>query len=370
MQALLSLLAKSGIYDIVIIKGDEHMDHKGTRSLETDRLLLRAFTPEDGDAMFRNWAHDAEVTRYLTWQPHADASVSRQIAEAWARGTANQDFYQWAIVPKELGEPIGSISVVHINEQYETAELGYCIGKTWWGQGLTAEALRAVVEYLIREVHFRKVSARHDVHNPNSGKVMRKAGMKQEGVIRHSGSNNSDSSCDLALYSILAEELDTPSPAFRPVARVKQTLSPEECIRILKQQKRGVLSVLGDGDYPYALPINHWYDPEDGKLYFHSGMTGHKIDAMRRWEKASFCVMEQAETADDGWSLFFHSVIVFGRLEIVEDHDRALEISRKLSYQFTDDREYIEWEVAHAGHRVLCFSLTPEHITGKRVHEK
>ena len=73
---------------------------------------------------------------------------------------------------------------------------------------------------------------------------------------------------------------------------------------------------------------------------------------------------------EGGWALRFRSVIVFGRLEIVEDHTRALDISRKLSYQFTEDREYVEWEVAHSGHRVLCFSLTPEYITGKRVHEK
>ena len=346
------------------------MEHKGTVLLETPRLRLRAFTPGDGDAMFRNWAHDAEVTRYLTWPPHADAAVSRQIAETWAQSSEKPDFYQWAIVPKELNEPIGSISVVRINEKYASAEIGYCIGKAWWGRGITAEALRTVIEYLIREVGFQKVLAVHDIHNPNSGKVMRKAGMKQEGILRRSGSNNSDPCCDLALYSILAEELDEPSPVFRPVARAKQALSEEDCIRILRQEKRGFLSVLGDENYPYTLPINHWYDPEDGKLYFHSGMAGHKIDAMRRWDKASFCVLEQADTDGDGWSLYYHSIIVFGRLEIVEDHDRALEISRKLSYQFTDDRDYIEWEVAHAGHRVLCFSLTPEHITGKRVHEK
>lgn len=346
------------------------MEHKGTVLLETPRLRLRAFTPDDGDAMFRNWAHDPEVTRYLTWPPHADASISRQLAETWAQSSEKPDFYQWAIVPKELNEPIGSISTVHLNERYRSAEIGYCIGKAWWGRGFTAEALRAVIEYLIREVGFQKVSAMHDIHNPNSGKVMRKAGMRQEGVLRRSGSNNSDPCCDLALYSILAEELDEPSPVFRPVARAKQALSQAECIRIMKTVKRGFLSVLGDGDFPYVLPINHWYDQEDGKLYFHSGMAGHKIDAMRRWDKASFCVLEQAETDEDGWSLYYHSVIVFGRLEIVEDHDRALEISRKLSYQFTDDRDYIEWEVTHAGYRVLCFSLTPEHITGKRVHEK
>lgn len=346
------------------------MEHKGTMRIETRRLILRPFASGDGDAMFRNWANDPQVTRYLTWQPHGSIEVSRELAAHWAEESARPDFYQWAIVPKTLNEPIGSISVVHMNEPLASAELGYCIGKAWWGQGLTAEALRAVLEYLVREVGLQKVSAMHDIHNPNSGKVMRKAGMRQEGVLRRGGRNTSDPCCDLAVYSILAEELDTPSPVFRPLARVKQALSREECIRILSGTRRGVLSVLGDGDYPYALPINHWVDPEDGRLYFHSGSTGHKIDAMKRWDKASFCVMEQAETAEDGWSLYFNSVIVFGRLEIVEDHDRALDISRKLSYQFTDDRDYIEWEVAHSGHRVLCFSLTPEHITGKRVHEK
>ena len=346
------------------------MEQKGTQVLQTGRLLLRPFTGADGDAMFRNWAQDPEVTRYLTWPPHGDASVSRQLAETWAKAAEKPDFSQWAIIPKELGEPIGSISVVHMNERYRSAEIGYCIGKAWWGRGLTAEALRAVIEYLIREVGFQKVSAMHDIHNPRSGRVMRKAGMRQEGVLRRSGTNNSDPCCDLAVYSILAEELDEPDPAFPPLARAKQALSREECLRILREQKRGFLSVLGDRDYPYVLPVNHWYDPESGKLYFHSGISGHKIDAMRRWDKASFCVLEQAETDEDGWSLYYHSVIVFGRLDILEDHDRSLEISRKLSYQFTEDREYIEWEVAHAGHRVLCFSLTPEHISGKRVHEK
>lgn len=346
------------------------MEHKGTRPLETEHLLLRPFQPEDGDAMFHNWAWDAEVTRYLTWQPHTDPSVSRSLAQAWAEGAKRPDFYQWAIVPKDLREPIGSISVVRMNELQSSAELGYCIGRAWWGRGLTAEALRAVIVYLIREVGFQRLTALHDVHNPNSGKVMRKAGMKQEGILRRVASNNSDPRCDAALYSVLAEDLDAPSADFRPLARTKQLLSPEDCIRILRQEKRGVLSVLGDGGYPYALPINHWFDPDDGKLYFHGGMTGHKIDAMRRCDKASFCVLEPAELTEDGWSRYYHSVIAFGRLEIVEDHARALDISRKLSYQFTDDREYIEWEVAHSGHRVLCFSLTPEHITGKRVHEK
>ncbi len=347
------------------------MEHTGTVVMETERLILRPFREADGEAMFRNWTNDPEVCRYLTWQPHADPGVSRSLAALWEQESAKPDFYQWAIVPRELGEPIGSISVVNMDEKHGAAELGYCIGKAWWGRGLTAEALRRVIEHLIRTVGFHRIAARHDVNNPNSGRVMRKAGMRQEGVLRAAGSNTGNPCCDLALYSILAEELESsPLPAFRPLVRSKQALSEEDCIRILQTEKRGVLSVPGDGGYPYGLPINHWYDPEDGKLYFHSGPEGHKIDAMRRDARASFCVTQESEKAEDGWSLYFRSVIVFGRLEPVPDRERALEISRQLSLHFTDDRDYIEWEIAHAGHRVLCFALIPEHISGKRVHEK
>ena len=346
------------------------MEHKGTKEIETERLLLRPFRVSDGDAMFRNWTHDPEVTRFLTWQPHADVSVSRRLAALWEEEAKKPEVYQWAIVPKELGEPIGSISVVDSEEKPPSAEIGYCIGRAWWGQGLAAEALRAVIEYLIREVGMRRVWARHDVNNPRSGRVMQKAGMRKEGVFRAFAANTSSPCCDMAICSILPEELDEPSPAFRPLARSRQALSRDECIRILQREKRGVLSLQGDMDYPYALPINHWYDPDCGRIYFHSGSEGHKIDAMRRDPRACFCVTEKAELAEDGWSYYFNSVIVFGTLEIVHDHDEALRISRELSRHFTDDLDYIEREIAHSGHRVLCFALNPEHISGKRVHEK
>jgi ribosomal-protein-alanine N-acetyltransferase len=346
------------------------MEHKGTRILETERLLLRPFRASDGEAMFRNWAGDPEVTRFLTWPTHESPESSQKICALWEEESAKPAFYQWAIVPKELGEPIGSMSVVRTNEKYAWAEMGYCIGRRWWGQGLTAEALRAAIEYLIREVGFRQILAEHDANNPNSGAVMRKAGMQRQGVLRRCGSNNSDPFCDLVVYSILAGELDRPSPAFRPLARSRQALTQEDCISILRREKRGVLSLIGDHGYPYGVPHNHWYDPQSGKLYFHSGPTGQKIDALRREPRASYCVMERSELSEDGWSYYFNSVVVFGRVEIVRDHEEALEISRRISYCFTDDREYVEYEVEKSGASVLCFALIPEHISGKRVHEK
>ena len=156
---------------------------------------------------------------------------------------------------------------------------------------------------------------------------------------------------------------------FREMIRKKQQLSREECIEILKQEPRGILSLLGDNGYPYGLPIDHWYCEEDGKLYFHCGKRGHKIDAIRSHDKASFCVCDQGYRREGEWALNIKSVIVFGRVEIIESQEQAIDITRKLSYKYTQDTEFIEREIAQSGKNVLVFSLTPEHMTGKLVNE-
>lgn len=156
---------------------------------------------------------------------------------------------------------------------------------------------------------------------------------------------------------------------FRKMLRFQQQLADEECIGILKSESRGVLSVLGDDGYPYGVPINHYYCEDDGKLYFHGGKKGHRIDAMRRHDKASFCVYDQGFRKERDWALNIKSVIVFGRLEIVEDREKTYEIARRLSHKFTMDEAYIEREIKNSGPGTLMFSLTPEHMTGKLVNE-
>ncbi len=156
---------------------------------------------------------------------------------------------------------------------------------------------------------------------------------------------------------------------FRPVTRTKQALNPDICIEMLKNEPRGVLSLLGDDGYPYGLPIDHWYNKDDGCLYFHSGAAGHKIDAIRRCDKASFCVYDNGFRKDVDWALNIQSVIVFGRIEILEDHDAAIAMTRQLSLKYTQDMDYIEREIQLYGHEVLCFRLVPEHITGKITKE-
>ena len=156
---------------------------------------------------------------------------------------------------------------------------------------------------------------------------------------------------------------------FRELVRKKQQISKEECMILLKEELRGVLSVQGDDGYPYGLPINHYYNEDDGCLYFHSGMTGHKIDAIRHCGKASFCVYDQGFRREGEWALNIKSVIVFGRVEIIEDKETIYDMARKLSHKFTRDEAYIEKEITHSGPRTLLFRLVPEHMTGKLVNE-
>ncbi len=182
------------------------MQHCGTQKLETEKLILRRYVNEDASAMYRNWASDEEVTRYLTWPPHVSQEVSQYVIGDWVNQYANEDYYHWAIVVKGNGdEPIGDIAVVNINEKTSKAHIGYCIGRNWWHQGITSEALNAVIDFLFDVVDAKRIEARYDPRNPHSGKVMEKCGMKYEGTFRSSDWNN-QGICDACYYAILKSE--------------------------------------------------------------------------------------------------------------------------------------------------------------------
>lgn len=151
--------------------------------------------------------------------------------------------------------------------------------------------------------------------------------------------------------------------------RIKQQLPDEEAQEVLKNAKRGVLSVIGDDGWPYGIWLNPHYREADGRIYFHGAKEGHKIDALRRDSRASFTVIDAGVRDEGGWAYTFRSIVVFGRIEFVEDHEFALEMCRELSRRFNLSEEDIEKEIQMAGARVQVLCLVPEHITGKRVHE-
>ena len=182
------------------------MIHRGTQSIETERLLLRRFSISDADAMYNNWASDPEVTKFLTWSAHSSVIDSRAALEAWVSSYSQKNFYQWAVVLKEHGsDPLGSITAVNMNDDIDMIHIGYCLGKNWWHQGIMSEALKAVMDYFFDEVGANRIESRHDPRNPHSGMVMKKCGMKYEGTMRSSDRNN-QGICDACWYALLRSE--------------------------------------------------------------------------------------------------------------------------------------------------------------------
>ena len=166
------------------------MNKTGTQRIETERLILRRFMLEDAEDMYANWASDPEVTKYLTWPTHTSVDVTKSLLADWIPRYEDGGYFNWAMEYKNTGKVIGNISVVKLIESIDAAEMGYCMSRAYWGQGLMPEALMAVMDYLFDVVGLNRVAACHDANNPKSGRVMEKAGMKQEGIFRAAGKNN------------------------------------------------------------------------------------------------------------------------------------------------------------------------------------
>lgn len=177
----------------------------GTRELETKRLLLRRFVLEDAEDMYYNWASDPEVTKYLTWPTHSSCEITKMLLREWISKYKDEDYFNWAIEYKETGKVIGNISVVKFNEAILSADMGYCMSRSLWGNGIMPEALTEVIDYLLNEVGLNRVAACHAVENPKSGRVMEKAGMKMDGILRQAGKNN-QGICDEVWYSIIKSD--------------------------------------------------------------------------------------------------------------------------------------------------------------------
>ena len=156
---------------------------------------------------------------------------------------------------------------------------------------------------------------------------------------------------------------------FRKMRRSPQALSDEEIVEVLEKETRGVLSVNGDDGYPYGVPINHYYDRETGKLYFHGADFGHRVDAIRKDPKVSYCVFGQEYQKEGDWAKYVKSVVVFGKAELIEEPEEMEKWSRRLCSKLPCTEEYVETEIGKDLKRTLCFAIAIEDINGKLVHE-
>lgn len=157
---------------------------------------------------------------------------------------------------------------------------------------------------------------------------------------------------------------------FREIRRIKQQVSDEICRKILREEWRGVLAVHGENGYPYALPIDFYYDEEKDKIYFHCAKEGHKLDAIRADERVSFCVYDKGFRKEGDWALNITSVIIFGRIRIITDPEETRLTARKFGAKFFPTADELEHELERSLNRVQMLELAPEHMTGKIVNEK
>lgn len=181
------------------------MKHLGTRKIETERLILRQFSIMDAEDMYRNWASDPEVTQFLTWPTHTSVSVTQRVIDEWQQASILTSQYLWCIESKALNQAIGNIGVVKLNEDAESAEIGYCLGRAFWNKGLATEAFGAVIDFLFGQVGLNRIAAECNVDNAPSGRVMEKCGLTKEGVLREAKKCQNGFE-DMAVYSILLKE--------------------------------------------------------------------------------------------------------------------------------------------------------------------
>lgn len=156
---------------------------------------------------------------------------------------------------------------------------------------------------------------------------------------------------------------------FREMRRKKQKLSKEECERILYDGTSGVLALHGDDGYPYTVPISYVYDGE--KLWFHSAKSGHKIDAVLKNDKASFCVIDQDQIVPEEYTTYFRSVIAFGRIRIAEDDTEKRSAIEKLALKYAPDdtAENREKAIEREWNPLCILEMEIEHLSGKQAIE-
>lgn len=151
--------------------------------LETPRLILRPLKMSDAKDIYA-YSKDPAVSRYVLWETHRSIADSKLYLRYMKRRYSAGQPSSWGIVLKETGRVVGTIGFMNFSEEHSVTEVGYCLAKPQWGQGIMTEALRAVIAMAFDKLHVHRVEALFDVHNPASGRVMEKCGMKREGVMR------------------------------------------------------------------------------------------------------------------------------------------------------------------------------------------
>ncbi|MGD6957389.1 GNAT family N-acetyltransferase [Rossellomorea aquimaris] len=178
----------------------------GTPAIETDRLILRRMCLDDTQSVFDHWISDERITDNRVSPSHKTVAETKVRVEKIVSGYDSNDFCYWGIELKYGGDLIGEIDLYDFDQSTGNCEVSYSLGYDWWNKGYGTEALQAVVEFAFIHMNAHKLTAAHNTDNPASGRIMEKAGMKQEGIIRHMIRNSKGQYKDCAVYGLLQEE--------------------------------------------------------------------------------------------------------------------------------------------------------------------
>lgn len=157
---------------------------------------------------------------------------------------------------------------------------------------------------------------------------------------------------------------------FRPSRRKNREISVDETRKIIKEARRGILAVNGDEGYPYAIPVNYYYDDEEQKIFFHGSRVGHKIDALKKNDKVCFTVLGPEMVKDELWAPYVKSAVVFGRCHLVEEETIAEIRLRQFAMKYYPSEELINEEIARSGKAVQMYVIEIEHMSGKEIQER
>lgn len=157
---------------------------------------------------------------------------------------------------------------------------------------------------------------------------------------------------------------------FRPVRKKKNEISVEKAKELLRSSRRGILAVNGDDGYPYAIPINYFYDEENEKIRFHGSRVGHKVDALKKCRKVCFTVVGNETVKDEAWAPYVKSAVVFGRCRLIEDREETLKTLRQFALKYYPDEQTADEEIERSANAVRMFEISIEHVSGKEVQER
>ena len=178
--------------------------HKGTKTITTERLVLRQYTPEDCFDVFSTWGGDPEIAYFMTSTAFRDVDQTKTVLERWSKMYDRDNLYLWAI--EMDGKVIGNINVVQIIDSLESCEIGYCLGKQYHNRGIVTEATRAVIDFLFDEVGVNLIEIEYVTENPASGMIAKKCGFTFEGRKREAFRDPDGNFHDLEIYSLLKKE--------------------------------------------------------------------------------------------------------------------------------------------------------------------